>query len=95
MPHESELQVDGKVMSLTLQASSRKKTYNRRVYSFFEMLSNTGGLLDVVERFFGIFVLFFSARMFQLHQVNNIFRMGPKHDHSANETVKEHKQLLS
>jgi len=64
MPHEHNLKVKGNVISLTLQASSRKKTYHRRVYSFFEWLANTGGLLDVVERFFGIIVVFFSARMF-------------------------------
>jgi len=61
------------VFTLTLNLSSRKKEYHRKVYSIFDWISSTGGLLDVIERFFALVVLFFSSRMFQIHIVQNMF----------------------
>jgi len=73
---------------LNLNLSSRKKEYHRRVYSIFQVISSTGGLLDVIERFFALIVLFFSSRMFQINIIKNMFS-----EEKAKVTAKEDETL--
>jgi len=62
-PEEVDL-VPGMIFSLSISLSCRKKDYHRKVYSAFDVFASTGGLCDVIERFFALIVLFFSSRMF-------------------------------
>jgi hypothetical protein len=57
------------VFFTSLQLSSRKKYIKREVYSIFGMLAATGGLLDIVERFFYVVVSFFATKQFLIHTI--------------------------
>jgi len=61
------------LFSLTLSLAYNMKKYDRKVYSVFDWLSATGGLLDIIERFFGIIVVFFSLRIFNVHMNERLF----------------------
>jgi hypothetical protein len=61
------------VFSCTFEIGNTRHKYGRRIYSFFEWLAHTGGLLDVTERFFGAVVGFFSIRIFFLDLSGSMF----------------------
>jgi hypothetical protein len=65
---------DSTVFSITFQLGTSKNKYSRRIYSFFDWLANTGGLLDVTERFFGAVVGFFSIRLFFIDITSVMFQ---------------------
>lgn len=64
---------DNTLFSLSLSLAYNAKKYDRKVYSVFDWLSATGGLLDIIERFFGIIVVFFSLRIFNVHMNERLF----------------------
>jgi hypothetical protein len=61
------------VFSCTFEIGNTKHKYGRKIYSFFDWLAHSGGLLDVTERFFGAVVGFFSIRIFYLDLASVMF----------------------
>jgi hypothetical protein len=83
------------LFSLTLSMAYNMKKYDRKVYSVFDWLSATGGLLDIIERFFGIIVVFFSLRIFNVHMNERLFQVPASVDDNGNSVGKEHKDFSS
>jgi len=83
------------LFSLTLSMAYNMKKYDRKVYSVFDWLSATGGLLDIIERFFGIIVVFFSLRIFNVHMNERLFKVPASVDDKGNAVGLEHKTFES
>jgi hypothetical protein len=81
--------------SLTLSMAYNIKKYDRKVYSIFDWLAATGGLLDIIERFFGIIVVFFSLRIFNVHMNERLFMVPKAVDNNGMAADKEKKSFSS
>lgn len=94
--HEPEaILPENTLFSLTLSLSYNMKKSDRKVYSVFEWLSGTGGLLDVVERFFGLIIIFFTSRIFKVHMNEVLFQVPASVDDNGNSVGREHKNFSS
>ena len=75
----------GPYVSVFLNMEEREDTYERTVFSFFDLTGLVGGVFEILELAGGLFVSIFAHRLFMFSMLKDLYqvqKIDPKHDFS-------------
>ena len=77
----------GNFFDLTIRLDNRKTLYERRVFSFLDLIGQVGGVNEIIEIFWVFFIGMYSEKLFQYSIVSKIYhfnRTSAHHDKTNN-----------
>jgi hypothetical protein len=78
--YDFKYEYSGYLMSLTIVIDSTENFYQRKVYNFFDLTGQIGGLYEVLTLLGSIFVAFFAEKILMLSLISNLYQVEDKKD---------------
>jgi hypothetical protein len=68
------------LLSATMLMDKTEEHYERKVYNFFDLFGQLGGLYEILTIGGGIFVAFFAEKILMLSLISNLYQVEDKTD---------------
>jgi hypothetical protein len=75
-------EVNGNLLTVNFVIDSIEDFYERKVYNFFDLTGQLGGLFEILTLFGSIFVTFFAEKILMLSLISNLYQVEDREDAS-------------